>query len=74
MLCTCAGLRKKLLKYHDMKNKLDIISTVIFVVCIMTLAAGVHTNNLLICCIGGFLAGIYNYINRYENNKHEPRR
>jgi hypothetical protein len=45
-----------------MKNKLDIITSVVFVACIMTLAFGVQNNNLIACCIGGFLGGIYNYI------------
>lgn len=30
MLYVFAELRKKLLKYHDMKNKLDIITSVVF--------------------------------------------
>lgn len=47
-----------------MKNELIrcSITAVIFVGCIMTLALGVQTNDPLVCCIGGALAGIYNYV------------
>ena len=42
--------------------KKEIVTTSLFCVAIVLISVGIHIDNLILCCVGGFIAGLYNSI------------
>lgn len=44
------------------------LTTILLCAAVVLLTLGVHTNNSILVCIGGFIAGVYNAMMYYKKD------